>query len=58
MTRRPSDVTLEKAAVEHYLFDLGYPVGKVSEIFGMDEDHVRKIHDDYKRYALTVRSVK
>lgn len=46
------DIPLERTAIEHYLFDLGYPVEKVSEIFGMSENTVRKIHDDYKAAFL------
>lgn len=48
MTRTLIDTSLEQVAVEHYLFDLEYSVEKVSEIFGMSEDTVKKIHDDYK----------
>lgn len=46
------DIPLERTAVEHYLFDLGYSVEKVSEIFGMSENTVREIHDDYKAAFL------
>lgn len=52
MTRKLYDVPLEQIAVEHYLFDLGYPVETVSEIFGMDEDLVREVHDNYKTAFL------
>lgn len=52
MTRILTDIPLEKIAVEHYLFDLEYSVEKVSEIFGMSEDTVRKIHDEYKEAFL------
>lgn len=58
MTRKLHDMPLEQIAVEHYLFDLDYPVGKVSEIFGMDEDTVRAIHDDYNKYILSTRTHK
>ena len=57
MTRKLNDVTLEKICAEHYLFDLGYPIEKVSEICGMDEEIVRKIYNDYKKYTLPGRSV-
>lgn len=53
MTRTLIDTPLERVAVEHYLFDLEYSVEKVSEIFGMSEDAVKKIHDDYKASFLT-----
>mgnify|MGYP001779937483 CR=1 FL=1 len=49
MTRKLTDVPLERIAIKHYLFDLGYPIKTVSEIYGMDEESVRKIHDEYKR---------
>lgn len=52
MTRALIDIPLKKIAVEHYLFDLGYSVEKVSEIFAMSEDAVRKIHDSYKAAFL------
>lgn len=58
MTRKLSDVPLERIVVEHYLFDLGYPVEKVSEICGLDEESVRKIYCDYKRYILPTRGIK
>lgn len=58
MTRKLYDVPLERIAVEHYLFDLGYPVETVSEIFDMDEDLVRGIHDNYEKYILPTRSAK
>lgn len=51
MIRRLKDVPLDRIAIEHYLFDLGYPTEKVSEIFGMDEKLVGKIYDDYRRYV-------
>lgn len=58
MTRKLSDVPLETVCVEHYLFDLGYPIEKVSEIYDMDEESVRKIYDDYQKYETTIRRIK
>lgn len=58
MTRKLNDVQLETICVEHYLFDLGYPIEKVGKIYGMDEESVRKIYRDYKKYTLSTRSVK
>lgn len=52
MTRAPIDIPLEKIAVEHYLFDLGYSVEKTSEIFDMNEDAVRRIYDDYRSVSF------
>lgn len=46
------DTPLEQTAIEHYLFTLGYSVEKVSEIFDISENTVRKIHDDYKAASL------
>lgn len=58
MTRKLNDIPLETICVEHYLFDLGYPIEKVSEIYDMDEESVRKIYRDYKKYTLPTRSIK
>lgn len=58
MTRRLIDMPVERIAVEHYLFDLEYPPEKVSEIFGMDEEDVRKVHDDYVKFILPTRRIK
>lgn len=55
MTHKLNDVPIECLMVEHYLFDLGYPIETVSEISGMDEESVRKIYDDYKKYETPVR---
>lgn len=57
MTHKLNDVPLETAVVEHYLFDLGYSPEKVSEIYDMDEESVRKIYNDYKEYALPTGSL-
>lgn len=57
MTRKLNDVPLERICAEHYLFDLGYPIEKVSEICDMDEESVRKIYRDYEKYTLPGRSV-
>lgn len=58
MTHKLSDVPIERLMVEHYLFDLGYPIETVSEISGMDEESVRKIYDDYKKYETPARRTK
>jgi hypothetical protein len=58
MTSKLYDVPLGTIAVEHYLFDLGYPIEKVSEIYDMDEESVRKIYRDYKKYTLPTRNIK
>lgn len=58
MTHKLSDVPLETICAEHYLFDLGYPIEKVSEVCDMDEESVRKIYDDHKKYTLPTRRIK
>ena len=49
MTRKRYDVDLEQKLVEHYLFDLGYPVTLVSEILDVGEKRVKEIYEDYRR---------
>ena len=58
MTRKLQDVPLERVVAEHYLFDLGQSIEKTAEILAMDEESVRKIHDDYMRFVMPVRSAK
>lgn len=58
MIRKLNDVPLETITVEHYIFDLGYSIEKVSEICAMDEESVSKIYRDYKKYTLPIRSIK
>lgn len=58
MTHKLQDIPLETVGVEHYLFDLAYPIEKVSEIYDMDEESVRKIYLDYKKCTLQTRSAK
>lgn len=47
-----TDVPLEQVMIEHYLFDLGYSVEKVSEIFKTDETHVKKIYENRARLSI------
>lgn len=58
MTHKLIDVPLETLGVEHYLFDLGYPIEMVIEIYGMNKESVRKIRDNYKRYIQVRGTVK
>lgn len=58
MTHTLKDIPVEQLIVEHYLFDLGYPIETVSEISGMDLEHVRKIHDDRQKYETQTRRPK
>lgn len=55
MTRKLHDVPIEKAMAEHYLFDLDQSVEKTAVVLAMDEDLVRKIHDDYVRFIMPTR---
>lgn len=55
MTHRLSDVPLLTALVEHYLFDLGYPVEKVSEIADVDKEAVEEIYEARIRYTIPTR---
>lgn len=53
--RKMNDVTLERLLLEHYLFDLGESVEKTAEILDMDEDTVRRIHQESSRFYSAVR---
>lgn len=55
MTRKLYDVELEQAMAEHYLFDLGYPVAKVSEILDMNEAYVRGVYEARARLTIPQR---
>lgn len=55
MTHKLSDIPLTTALVEHYLFDLGYPVEKVSEIADMDKETVEEIYEVRIGYATPTR---
>lgn len=55
MIHKLSDVPLERLAVEHYLFDLGQSVEKTAEILDMDEEKVRRIHQESSGFYSAVR---
>lgn len=55
MTRKLYDVSLDRAMAEHYLFDLDYPVAKVSEILDMDEAYVRDVYEARTRLTVPQR---
>lgn len=55
MTRKPNDVPIERLMVEHYLFDLDQSVEKTAEILNMDEDTVRRIHQESSGFYSAVR---
>lgn len=56
MAHKLSDIPLTTVLVEHYLFDLGYPVEKVSEIADMDKETVEEIYEARIRYTTLIRS--
>lgn len=58
MTRKLYDVSLDQAVAEHYLFDLGYPVAKVSEILDIDEAYVKDVYETRARLTIPQRSNK
>ncbi|UWF80652.1 MAG: hypothetical protein [Bacteriophage sp.] len=55
MTRKLHDIQIERVIAEHYIFDLDQSVEKTAEILDMDEDWVRKVHDDYVRFIMPTR---
>lgn len=55
MTRKLYDVSLDQAMAEHYLFDLGHPVAKVSEILDIDEAYVRNVYETRARLTIPQR---
>lgn len=55
MTRKLHDVDLEQAIAEHYLFDLGYPIDKVSEILDIDEAYVKDVYEARERLTIPQR---
>lgn len=55
MAHKLSDIPLSTALVEHYLFDLGYPVEKVSEIADIDKKTVEEIYEARIRYTTPTR---
>nr|UVX88614.1 MAG: hypothetical protein [Bacteriophage sp.] len=57
MTHRLEDVSIDQLMVEHYLFNLNQSVEKAAEILDKDEEYVRKIYDDYMRFAMPKRSI-
>lgn len=55
MTRKLYDVPIERIAAEHYLFDLNQSVEKTAEILDMDEETVRRIHQESSKFYSAVR---
>lgn len=55
MIHKLNDVPLERLVVEHYLFDLGQSVKKTAEILDMNEEKVRRIHQESSGFYSAVR---
>lgn len=53
--RKLNDITLDQIMIEHYLFDLGQSVEKTAEILDMDEDTVRRVHQEYSGFYSAIR---
>lgn len=53
--RKLNDVPLNRLLIEHYLFDLGQSVEKTAEILDMDEDTVRRVHQESSGFYSAVR---
>lgn len=49
------EVPINQIMVEHYLFDLGQSVEKTAEILDMDEEKVRRIHQENSIFHSIVR---
>lgn len=55
MTRKLEDVSIDRLMAEHYLFELGQSVEKTAKILDMDEEKVRRIHQESSRFYSAVR---
>lgn len=55
MTRTLKDVSIDQLMVEHYLFDLNQSVEKTAEILDMDEETVRRVHQEISKFYSAVR---
>lgn len=55
MTRKLYDISLDQVMAEHYLFDLGYSIAKVSEILDMNEAYVRDVYEARARLTIPQR---
>lgn len=50
-----NDVPLDQVLIEHYLFDLGQSVEKTAEILNVDEDTVRRVHQESSGFYSAIR---
>lgn len=55
MTHTLKDVSIDQLMVEHYLFDLNQSVEKTAEILDMDEETVRRVHQESSKFFSAVR---
>lgn len=55
MTRKIHDIPLDQLLIEHYLFDLDQSVEKTAEILDMDEDTVRRVHQENSGFYPAIR---
>lgn len=55
MTRKLYDIPLERLIIEHYLFDLDQSVEKTAKILDMDEDTVRRVHQESSEFYSAIR---
>lgn len=58
MKHKLIEIPIEQLVIEHYLFNLEYPIEKVSEILDVEENLVKEIHDKYIRMYTPERSDK
>lgn len=50
-----NDVPLDRLLIEHYLFDLDQSVEKTAEILDVDENTVRRVHQESSGFYSAVR---
>nr|DAI78236.1 MAG TPA: Transcriptional regulator FleQ factor, AAA+, ATPase, c-di-GMP [Caudoviricetes sp.] len=53
--RKLNDIPLDRLLIEHYLFDLDQSVEKTAEILDMDENTVRRVHQESSEFYSAVR---
>lgn len=55
MTSKIHDIPLDQLLIEHYLFDLDQSVEKTAKILDMDEDAVRRVHQESSGFYSAIR---
>lgn len=55
MKHKLTDIPLDRLLIEHYLFDLDQSVEKTAEILDMDEETVRRIHQESSEFYSAIR---